>query len=252
VEWLTDPQNWIALVTLTTLEIILGIDNIVVISILSGKLPLHRQQQARTIGLSLALITRILLLLSLTWLIGLTRPLFTIRQNDISPRDLILIGGGLFLLAKGTREIHHAMEVKGQPGVIAAKATFWSIILQILALDLVFSLDSVITAVGMAQKIEIMVAAILIAILVMLLGSGIISRFIHQHPSIKMLALSFLLMVGITLIAEGLELHIPKGYLYFAMGFSGLVETLNIVAGHRQAATDPTLTTDRFEKRRVE
>jgi predicted tellurium resistance membrane protein TerC len=236
LEWLTDPATWIALITLTTLEIILGIDNIVVISILSGKLPPHRQQTARTVGLSLALITRILLLLSLSWLIGLTQPLFAIRQNSFSLRDLILIGGGLFLLAKGTREIHHVMEVKGQPGAIAVKTTFWSIILQILALDLVFSLDSVITAVGMAQKIEIMVAAILIAVLVMLLGSGVISRFIQQHPSVKMLALSFLLMIGVTLIAEGLELHIPKGYLYFAMGFSGLVETLNIMAGHRQAA----------------
>jgi predicted tellurium resistance membrane protein TerC len=244
VEWLADPQTWIALVTLTTLEIILGIDNIVVISILAGKLPPHRQQQARTIGLSMALITRILLLLSLSWLIGLTQPLFTIRQNSISIRDLILMGGGLFLLAKGTREIHHVMEVQGQPGAIAAKATFWSIILQILALDLVFSLDSVITAVGMAQKIEIMVAAILLAVLVMLAGSGIISRFIHQHPSVKMLALSFLLMIGVTLIAEGLELHIPKGYLYFAMGFSGLVETLNIAAGHRKATAGPALTTD--------
>ncbi len=244
MEWLTDPQTWIALVTLTTLEIILGIDNIVVISILSGKLPLHRQPQARTIGLSLALITRILLLLSLSWLIGLTQPLFTIRQNSFSPRDLILISGGLFLLAKGTREIHHVMEVKEETGVIAAKATFGSIILQILALDLVFSLDSVITAIGMAQKVWIMVAAILIAVLVMLLGAGIISRFIHQHPSVKMLALSFLLMIGVTLIAEGLELHIPKGYLYFAMGFSGLVETLNIVAGHRKVAAAPALTTD--------
>ena len=244
MDWLSDPQNWIALVTLTTLEIILGIDNIVVISILSGKLPPHRRQQARTIGLSLALITRILLLLSLSWLIGLTKPLFSIRQSNISIRDLILIGGGLFLLAKGTREIHHAMESKDQLGEFVAKATFMSVILQILLLDLVFSLDSVITAIGMAQKIEIMVVAILIAVIVMLLGSGIISRFIHQHPSIKMLALSFLLMIGVTLIAEGLELHIPKGYLYFAMGFSGLVETLNLVAGHRKMAAVPSLTTD--------
>lgn len=244
MDWLSDPQNWIALVTLTSLEIILGIDNIVVISILSGKLPPHRQQRARTIGLSLALITRILLLLSLSWLIGLTKPLFTFRQSSISLRDLILIGGGLFLLAKGTREIHHFMESKDQPGEFVAKATFMSVILQILLLDLVFSLDSVITAIGMAQKIEIMVVAILIAVIVMLLGSGIISRFIHQHPSIKMLALSFLLMIGVTLIAEGLELHIPKGYLYFAMGFSGLVETLNIVAGHRKVDAAPSLTTD--------
>jgi predicted tellurium resistance membrane protein TerC len=244
MDWLSDPQNWIALVTLTSLEIILGIDNIVVISILSGKLPPHRQQQARTIGLSLALITRILLLLSLSWLIGLTKPLFTFRQSSISLRDLILIGGGLFLLAKGTREIHHFTESKDHPGEFVAKATFTSIIIQILLLDLVFSIDSVITAIGMAQKIEIMVVAILIAVIVMLLGSGIISRFIHQHPSIKMLALSFLLMIGVTLIGEGLELHIPKGYLYFAMGFSGLVETLNIVAGHRKVDAAPSLTTD--------
>ena len=168
MDWLSDPQDWIALVTLTTLEIILGIDNIVVISILSGKLPPHRQQQARTIGLSLALITRILLLLSLSWLIGLTKPLFTFRQSSISLRDLILIGGGLFLLAKGTREIHHVMESKDQPGEFVAKATFTSIIFQILLLDLVFSIDSVITAIGMAQQIEIMVVAILIAVIVML------------------------------------------------------------------------------------
>jgi predicted tellurium resistance membrane protein TerC len=244
VDWLFDLQNWTALITLTILEIILGIDNIVVIAILSGKLPPHRQQQARTVGLSLALITRILLLLSLSWLIGLTKPLFTIWQHSISIRDVILMGGGLFLLAKGTREIHHVMEVKGQTEVFAVKATFRSIILQILVFDMVFSLDSVITAVGMAQKIEIMVAAILIAVLVMLLGAGIISRFIHQHPSVKMLALSFLLMIGVTLIAESLELHIPKGYLYFAMGFSGLVETLNLVAGHRKVTAASTLNTD--------
>jgi predicted tellurium resistance membrane protein TerC len=244
VEWLSDPQTWIALVTLTTLEIILGIDNIVVISILAGKLPPHRQQRARTVGLSLALITRILLLLSLSWLIGLTKPLFTILQNPISLRDLILMGGGLFLLAKGTREIHHSMELKEQQEKMVFKATFASIIFQILLFDLVFSIDSVITAIGMAQKVGIMVAAILIAIIVMLVASGVISRFIHQHPSVKMLALSFLLMIGVTLIAEGLGLHIPKGYLYFAMGFSGLVETLNLVAGHRKVAATPTLTTD--------
>lgn len=242
--WLSDPQVWIALITLTTLEIILGIDNIVVISILSGKLPPHRQQQARTIGLSLALITRIMLLLSLSWLIGLTKPLFTIGPNSISIRDIILMGGGLFLLAKGTREIHHAMETKERREEFALKSSFISIICQIILFDLVFSIDSVITAIGMAQKIEIMVAAIIIAVIIMLIGSGIISRFIHQHPSIKMLALSFLLMIGVTLVAEGLGLHIPKGYLYFAMGFSGLVETLNLVAGHRKAGAVPSRATD--------
>ncbi|MFZ2088682.1 MAG: TerC family protein [Desulfobaccales bacterium] len=234
MEWLIDPQNWIALITLTTLEIILGIDNIVVISILAGKLPLHRQQAARTVGLSLALITRILLLLSLSWLIGLTQPLFTILGHSISLRDVILIGGGLFLLAKGTREIHHVMEVHTEAEAKIPRVTFTAIIAQILLLDVVFSLDSVITAIGMAQKIEIMVVAILIAVVIMLLGAGVISTFIHRHPSIKMLALSFLLMIGITLIAEGLALHIPKGYIYFAMGFSGLVETLNLMAGHRK------------------
>ncbi len=243
VDWFFDLHNWTALITLTTLEIILGIDNIVVISILSGKLPTHRRQPARTLGLSLALITRIMLLLSLSWFIGLTQPLFTLGRNSISPRDAILISGGLFLLAKGTREIHHTMNFLEEPLELgSATATFWSIIIQILLFDLVFSLDSVITAIGMAQKIGIMVAAIVIAVIVMLLGAGMISNFIHRHPSIKMLALSFLLMVGVTLIAEGLELHIPKSYLYFAMGFSGLVETLNIVAGHRKVAAAPSLT----------
>jgi predicted tellurium resistance membrane protein TerC len=186
------------------------------------------------VGLGLALITRILLLLSLSWLIGLTQPLFTIRGKGISLRDVILIGGGLFLLFKGTREIHHVMEVRDEPERVVPKVTFSAIIAQILLLDVVFSLDSVITAIGMAQKIEIMVVAILIAVLIMLIGSGVISAFIQRHPSIKMLALSFLLMIGVTLIAEGLELHIPKGYIYFAMGFSGLVETLNLLAGHRE------------------
>ncbi len=240
MDWLIDPQNWIALITLTVLEIILGIDNIVVISILSNKLPRHRQQAARTVGLALALITRILLLLSLSWLIGLTQPLFTVRGHGISLRDVILIGGGLFLLFKGTREIHHVMEVRDEPEHVAPKVTFPAIIAQILLLDVVFSLDSVITAIGMAQKIEIMVVAILIAVFIMLIGAGVISAFIHRHPSIKMLALSFLLMIGVTLMAEGLELHIPKGYIYFAMGFSGLVETLNLMAGHRKQAAAET------------
>ncbi|MCK9375775.1 MAG: TerC family protein [Syntrophobacterales bacterium] len=244
MDWLFDLHNWTALITLTALEIILGIDNIVVISILSGRLPSHRQQQSRTLGLSLALITRIMLLLSLSWLISLTQPLFTIWRNSISPRDVILISGGLFLLAKGTREIHHTMNFMEESRELGrTTANFGSVIIQILLLDLVFSLDSVITAIGMAQKIGIMVAAIIIAVIVMLLGVGLISNFIHRHPSIKMLALSFLLMIGVTLIAEGLELHIPKGYLYFAMGFSGLVEILNIVVGHRKVAVAQSLTT---------
>jgi len=231
---LYDPQSWIALFTLTVLEIILGIDNIVVISILAGHLPAERQALARRLGLGLALITRLLLLLSLTWLAGLTKPLFSLFHLGISFRDLILIGGGLFLLAKGTKEIHHTLEIKEEERRLKRFVTLAGVITQIILLDLVFSLDSVITAIGMAQKVEIMAAAIVIAVLFMLAGSGTISRFIHRHPSVKVLALSFLLLIGVTLIAEGFSLHIPKGYLYFAMGFSGLVESINLAAGHRR------------------
>jgi predicted tellurium resistance membrane protein TerC len=234
MEWLLESQTWIALFTLTILEIILGIDNIVVISILAQKLPLSQQAQARTFGLGLALATRILLLLSLSWLAGLTSPLFSVAALKISTRDLILITGGLFLLWKATREIHHAMEIPEaelQPTIVATMA---GVIAQIILLDIVFSLDSVITAIGMAQRVEVMIAAIVIAIFVMLLGSGAISGFIHQHPSVKILALSFLLLIGVTLIAEGFTLHIPKGYIYFAMGFSGAVETINLIARNRR------------------
>jgi predicted tellurium resistance membrane protein TerC len=235
MEWLFESQTWIALITLTILEVILGIDNIVVISILAQKVPVSQQARARTIGLGLALLTRILLLLSLSWLAGLTKPLFTLASLKISARDLILISGGLFLLWKATREIHHAMELPEpdlQPKIMATMA---AVITQIILLDLVFSLDSVITAIGMAQRVEVMMAAIIIAIFVMLLGSGAISGFIHQHPSVKILALSFLLLIGVTLIAEGFSLHIPKGYIYFAMGFSGAVETINLISGNRRA-----------------
>lgn len=232
---LADPQAWIALLTLTVLEIILGIDNIVVISILSGHLPAERQPLARRLGLGLALISRLLLLLSLSWLAGMTKPLFSLFQLGISFRDLILIGGGLFLLAKGTREIHHTLEIKEETPRLTRVVTLAGVITQIVLLDLVFSLDSVITAIGMAQRVEIMAAAIVIAVLVMLAGAGAISSFIHRHPSIKVLALSFLLLIGVTLIAEGFTLNIPKGYLYFAMGFSGLVESINLAAGHRRS-----------------
>jgi predicted tellurium resistance membrane protein TerC len=235
MEWLFESQAWIALITLTILEIILGIDNIVVIAILSQKLPRSQQAKARSLGLGLALFTRILLLLSLTWLAGLTAPWFTVAGLAISARDLILITGGLFLLWKATREIHHAMELPAAEIRPKLGATLAGVIVQILLLDIVFSLDSVITAIGMAQHVEVMIAAIIIAVLVMLLGSGAISSFIHLHPSIKILALSFLLLIGVTLIAEGFSLHIPKGYLYFAMGFSGAVETINLMAGHRRA-----------------
>lgn len=235
MEWIFHSQAWIALITLTILEIILGIDNIVVIAILSQKLPRSQQARARRLGLALALFTRILLLLSLTWLASLTTPLFRLATLAISARDLILITGGLFLLWKATREIHHAMEVPEANLKPKLAATFAGVILQIILLDIVFSLDSVITAIGMAQHVEVMIAAIVIAVFVMLLGAGAISNFIHLHPSIKILALSFLLLIGVTLIAEGLTLHIPKGYIYFAMGFSGAVETINLMAGHRRA-----------------
>jgi predicted tellurium resistance membrane protein TerC len=235
MDWITDSQIWIALITLTALEIILGIDNIVVISILSSKLPLQQQQKARSIGLSLALITRILFLLSIAWLASLAIPLFSIFGRDISIRDLILIGGGLFLLTKATHEIHGTLEKEDETiKATLKKVTFFAVITQIVMLDIVFSIDSVITAIGMAQKLGVMIAAIVIAIFIMLIASNVISNFIHQHPSLKILALSFLLMVGVTLIAEGLEFHIPKGYIYFAMAFSGFVETLNIIAGNRR------------------
>ena len=236
MEWLTDPQIWIGLLTLTLLEIVLGIDNIVFISILAGKLPQHQQAKARTLGLALALITRVLLLLTLTWIMRLTATLFTIAGQEISGRDLILIGGGLFLVAKSTIEIHHKLEgedrtkVKGHP-------TFTSVIIQILLLDVVFSLDSVITAVGMVKELGVMIAAVVIAIGVMLISAGPIGRFVEKHPTVKMLALSFLLLIGVTLIAEGFEQHISKGYIYFAMGFSIFVEMLNLKI--RKATSPP-------------
>ena len=237
MEWISDPQIWISLATLTALEIILGIDNIVVISILSNKLPHAQQANARSIGIGLALITRILLLLSIVWLAGLTAPLFTVLNNKISVRDLIMLGGGLFLLVKGTHEIHGVFEKEEEESFIRGKCSFNAVVTQIVALDIVFSLDSVITAIGMAQKTGVMVAAVIIALVIMLVAAGTISAFIHKHPSLKMLALSFLLMVGVTLIAEGLEFHFPKGYIYFAMAFSGLVETLNLLAGNRKKET---------------
>ena len=234
MEWITDSQVWISLATLTLLEIILGIDNIVVISILAQKLPQAQRARARTIGISLALITRILLLLGIVWLASLTAPLFTVLRNQISVRDIIMISGGLFLLVKGTHEIHGVFENEEDIVAIKGKISFSAIIVQIVLLDIVFSLDSVITAVGMAQQTGVMIAAVVLALMLMLLAAGVISAYIHQHPSLKMLALSFLMMVGVTLIAEGLEFHIPKGYIYFAMGFSGMVETLNLLAGSRK------------------
>jgi predicted tellurium resistance membrane protein TerC len=242
MDWITDPQIWIALLTLTVLEIVLGIDNIVFISILAGKLPEAQQPRARQVGLGLAVITRVLLLLSISWIIRLEDPILpAFIQNSglpefirhLSGRDLILLLGGLFLIYKATREIHERLE--GETGHASAKvvASFAGVIMQILLLDVVFSLDSVITAVGMADQIGVMIAAVVIAVAIMLFAAGPISSFVNHHPTVKMLALSFLLLIGVNLIAEGFHVHIPKGYVYFAMGFSVFVEALNLRAARR-------------------
>jgi predicted tellurium resistance membrane protein TerC len=229
LDWVTDPQIWIGFFTLVTLEIVLGIDNIIFISILAGKLPPEQRDRARVLGLAAALISRLLLLLGLSWVVRLTDPLFAVFGHDISGRDLILLLGGLFLLAKSVTEISHSMDAPaGGDGKKAAAASFASVIAQIMVLDVVFSLDSVITAVGMVDELAVMVAAVVVAVLVMLFASGPISRFVDEHPSIKMLALAFLVLIGVVLIAEGLDQHIPKGYIYFAMAFSVIVELLNI------------------------
>ena len=228
MDWILNPEIWIALVTLTVLEIVLGVDNIIFISILSSKLRKADQPLARQLGLGLAMIMRILLLLSLTWVMRLTAPLFAVVGQDISGRDLILIIGGLFLLAKSTFEIHDKLE--GEEGHASAKvrATFARVLVQIMLLDIVFSLDSVITAVGMAQHIGVMVAAVVIAVAVMMVSATPISDFVDRHPTVKILALSFLLLIGVSLVAEGLDQHIPKGYIYFAMAFSVFVEMINL------------------------
>lgn len=228
MDWITDPQSWIALLTLTSLEIVLGIDNIIFISILAAKLPESQQAKARQLGLTVAMATRILLLFSLNWLTNLTTPLFQVASVEITGRSLILIVGGLFLLGKATYEIHDKLEGSEHASQTQVKAAFTSVIIQIMLLDIVFSLDSVITAVGMADQLAIMVAAVVIAVLIMLWAAGPISEFVNHRPTIKILALSFLLLIGFSLVSEGLDVHIPKGYIYFAMGFSVFVEMLNI------------------------
>jgi predicted tellurium resistance membrane protein TerC len=228
MDWITDPQTWISLVTLTSLEIVLGIDNIVFISILASKLPESQQPRARRVGLGFAMGTRILLLLSIAWIIRLTAPWLTIFGQEISGRDIILIAGGLFLLAKSTFEIHDKLEGQEAHGPTQAAPSFSGVIVQIALLDIVFSLDSVITAVGMANLVGVMIAAVVIAIAVMMWASTPISDFVDDHPTVKILALSFLLLIGVSLLAEGFALHIPKGYIYFAMGFSVFVEMLNL------------------------
>ena len=228
MEWITEPQTWIAFLTLTALELVLGIDNIVFISILAGKLPATEQRKAQLIGLFLAMFIRVALLFSLSWIIRLTAPLFAVLGQEISGRDLILIVGGLFLLAKSTHEIHQKLE--GEEGHASARVapSFVSVIIQILLLDAVFSLDSVITAVGMVDRIEIMIAAVVVSIGFMMVFARPIGSFVDRHPTVKMLALSFLLLIGVTLIAEGFDQHISKGYIYFAMAFSVFVEMLNL------------------------
>jgi predicted tellurium resistance membrane protein TerC len=228
MEWLTSPEAWIALVTLTFLEIVLGVDNVIFISILAGKLPADQQKKARQVGLGLAMFMRIALLASLAWIVKLTAPLFSVWALEVSGRDLILLLGGLFLIAKATFEIHDKLE--GEHGHASARVapTFASVIIQILLLDIVFSLDSVITAVGMAEDLGVMIAAVVIAVLVMMVSAGAISSFVERHPTVKMLALSFLLLIGVSLVAEGFHQHIPKGYIYFAMGFSVFVEMINL------------------------
>ena len=228
MSWITDPQAWIAFATLLVLEVVLGIDNVIFISILASKLPTAQQAKARIVGLGLAMFLRIGLLLSISWVIGLTAPLFTVLSQEISGRDIILIAGGLFLIAKSTREIHENLE--GEEGHPASRVapTFMGVIVSILLLDIVFSLDSVITAVGLVQELGIMIAAIVVAVFFMMAFSGPVGNFVERHPTVKMLALSFLLLIGVTLIVEGFDGHVPRGYIYFAMAFSMFVEMLNM------------------------
>jgi predicted tellurium resistance membrane protein TerC len=235
MEWMSSAEGWIALLTLTVLEIVLGIDNIVFISILAGKLPEAQRERARRLGLMLAMGTRIALLMLISWMVHLTRPLFEVFSYEISGRDLILILGGLFLLGKSTHEIHDKLE--GEEGHASAKvaASFGAVIIQILLLDVVFSLDSVITAVGMAEDVTVMIIAVIAAVGVMLFAAGPVSDFVERHPTVKMLALSFLILIGVALVAEGLDHHIPKGYIYFAMAFSVFVELINLRARARSA-----------------
>ena len=236
MEWITDPQAWIALVTLTALEIVLGIDNIIFISILVGRLPANQRSRGRVLGLALAMIMRILLLLTLTWIMKLTSPLFEVFEREISGRDLILIIGGLFLLAKSTHEIHHSLEGHEKSAAESAVASFTSVLIQIALIDIVFSLDSVITAVGLAEHLPVMILAIMIAVGVMMLSANAIGNFVDTHPTFKMLALSFLILIGVALFGEGFDLHIPKGYIYFAMAFSIAIEMLNMRIRGRKAS----------------
>ena len=250
MEWLSSPEAWIALATLTMLEIVLGIDNIVFISVLVGRLPEAQRQKARLIGLGLAMGMRIVLLLLLSWIMGLSAVLFTLLDIEISGRDLILLGGGLFLLAKATLEIHESLEGEEEHGSPVV-ASFTGVLIQIALIDIVFSLDSVITAVGMAKDVEVMIIAVVLAVLVMMVAAKSIGDFVDRHPTVKMLALSFLVLIGVALIGEGIDLHIPKGYIYFAMFFSFCVEMLNLRLrkGHKPVRLRKRpLLTQRFDR----
>jgi predicted tellurium resistance membrane protein TerC len=235
---LTDPQAWAALVTLSVLEVVLGIDNVVFISLVVARLDPARQRRARQVGLSLALVLRIALLFALTKLSALAAPIFSVFGEAISWRDLVLIGGGLFLIAKATHEMHAEIEGDGEPEGAASRAgrAFWATIVQLIAIDLVFSIDSIITAIGMSQDIRIMIAAVLIAIAIMYAASGPVSAFIAAHPTTKVLALAFLVLIGVALVADGFDFHVPRGYIYFAMAFAGAVEAINVAAQRRRRA----------------
>jgi len=236
IDWLTDPTIWASFITLTAMEVVLGIDNIVFLSVIVARLPLEIRDRARQIGLALALIFRIVMLFGITWLIGLTDALFEIAGEEISWRDIILISGGLFLLAKGTHEIHQSVESEGEEEGSSGQisSAFAMVILQIAVIDLVFSIDSIITAIGMAQHIEVMVAAVTISIVIMYVAANSVSAFIDAHPTTKMLALSFLLLIGVALVADGIGFHIPRGYIYFAMAFAASVEVVNVMASKRR------------------
>ncbi len=246
IELLSDPQMWIAFLTLTALELVLGIDNVIFISILVDKLPQERRELARRIGLFLAMFMRVGLLFLLSWIVGLTEPLFSLFRQEFAGRDLILIGGGLFLLWKSTQEIHQLLEGEAGGASAAVRATFSAVILQIIIIDLVFSLDSIITAVGMVDRVEVMVAAVVVSVLLMMAFAGQIGRVVSAHPTIKMLALAFLLVIGVVLIADGFDHHVPKGYVYFAMAFSVAVEVLNIRM--RKRAVQPAELHERYTR----
>jgi predicted tellurium resistance membrane protein TerC len=249
MDWISDPNAWLGLLTLTALEIVLGIDNVIFISILAGKLPGDNADKARKLGLLLAMVTRIALLFSISWLTRLTAPLFSLFGQEISGRDLVLIGGGLFLLAKSTYEIHDKLEGGHEHGVTRAAPSMASVLVQIMLLDIVFSLDSVITAVGMVDHLSVMVIAVVVAVGFMLVFSGAISRFVNEHPTIKILALSFLILIGVMLVAEGFGQHISKGYIYFAMAFSVGVEMLNLRV--RRLAGRPVHLRSRFDEEKA-